>query len=111
MDSGSPKKSVTQTLQITVLDANDKPRDLSLSNNTVRENATVNFPIGVLSASDEDAGQRLSFSLTNSDNGRFKIDSRGRLLKAKATDYETSQVHHVTVRVTDNGSPSLSVSN
>lgn len=111
VDSGFPIKSVTRTLRITVTDVNDQPRDLSLSKNTVKENAPVNFPVGMLNASDEDFGQRLSFSLTDSDNDRFKLDSQGTLLKAKSADYETNKVHYVTVSVTDNGSPPMSVSN
>ena len=111
MDSGSPRKSVTQTLRITVVNTNDQPRDLSLSNNTVTENAPLNFVIGTFTARDEDTSQQLAFSLVDSDDGRFKVDSQGRLLKANETDYETNIVHYVTATVRDNGSPSMSVRN
>lgn len=97
-------------MNITINDVNDKPRDIRLSNQKVKENAPINTVIGQLTARDEDSGQRLVFTLDNDDNGRFKIDGTGRLLKAKVTDYETSKVHLVTVRATDNGSPRLWVS-
>ncbi|XP_048583508.1 protocadherin Fat 4 isoform X2 [Nematostella vectensis] len=106
-DSGSPPKSFERNFNITVNNVNDKPRGLLLSNQYVKENAPINSVIGQFSARDEDNGQRLVFSLDNDDNGRFRVDGLGRLVKAKQTDYETSKAHQITVRVTDDGNPRL----
>lgn len=108
-DSGSPSYSINASFTITLNDINDQPRDLQLSNYKVTENAAINFKIGNLSASDEDSGQKLNFSLVDDDAGRFGLDSKGVLYKAKSTDYETNKVHFIVARATDNGSPSLSV--
>ena len=109
-DSGSPPQTVEASFNITLNDINDQPRGLQLSNYKVVENASINFNIGNLSASDEDKGQKLNFSLVDDDSGRFSLDSKGVLYKAKSTDYETSKVHYIVAKVTDDGNPSLSVS-
>ena len=109
-DSGTPSKSIQRNFSITINDVNDRPRDLKLSNKTIKENAPINTVIGQFTARDEDINQRLVYSLTDDDNGRFKTDRSGRLLKAKDTDYETSKVHSLVARVTDNGNPAMTVS-
>ena len=109
VDSGSPSQSINASFNILLNDINDQPRGLKLTNYKVKENAPINFKIGNLSASDEDKGQKLNFSLVDNDAGRFVLDSEGVLYKAKATDYETSKVHHIVAKVTDDGKPSLSV--
>lgn len=109
-DSGSPSKSIQITFFITINDVNDRPRDLKLSNNTIKENAPIDTVIGQFISRDEDTNQQLVYSLIYDDKGRFKIDNSGQLLKAKDTDYETSKVHSIEARVTDNGSPALNVS-
>ena len=110
VDSGSPSQSVNASFNITLNDVNDQPRSLKLSDYKVTENAPLNTVVGNLSASDEDKGQKLNFSLVDDDSGKFALDSKGGLYKAKSTDYETSKVHYVVAKVTDNGQPVLSVS-
>ena len=109
VDSGSPAKSIDSSFSIAVINVNDRPRDLNLSNYKVKENAPLNSKVGTLSATDQDKGQSLTFALVDDDGGRFTLDGRGGVLKAKATDYETSKVHHITAKATDNGNPVLSV--
>ena len=110
VDSGSPSLSINASFNISVNDVNDQPRGLQLSNYKVSENASINTIVGNLSATDEDAGQKLSFSLVDDDNGRFGLDNNGGIYKAKSTDYETSKVHYIVVNVTDNGQPPKAVS-
>lgn len=62
-----------------------------------------------LTARDEDAGQSLTYTLTNDDSGRFSVDFQGRLYKAKDVDYETQNYHLISAMVQDNGNPSLAV--
>ena len=110
MDSGSPPKSIDASFIINVRDVNDRPRALSLSHYTLKENAPLNYVIGTFSATDEDSGQALSFSLDDDDGGRFAVRNNRDLVRAKQVDYETSRVHYITARVKDNGNPRLSVS-
>ena len=109
-DSGSPPKSIVASITISVNDVNDQPRALSLSNFTMKEDAPMNYVVGNFSATDEDSGQTLSFSLDDDDGGRFAVRNNRELVRAKQVDYETSRVHYVTARVKDNGNPRLSVS-
>ena len=60
-------------------------------------------------ARDEDASQSLTYSLTNDDNGRFRVDSQGNLYKAKDVDYETQTTHVIRAMVQDSGNPSMKV--
>ena len=95
-DSGSPELFVDAMFVINVTDENDKPRNLDLSNENVRENAGAS--VGILSANDED-GDSVTYSLSHDDNEMFRM-----------VDYEFSKGYNVTVLARDNGSPSLSVS-
>ncbi|XP_065840080.1 protocadherin Fat 4-like isoform X2 [Oscarella lobularis] len=107
-DSGFPPLSVSVTLSITVTDENDKPRNLNVSDNKVRENSVVGTRVGFLSADDED-GDSIAFSLSHSDNGMFRIVGN-QLQTAKAFDYEISKVYNVTVVARDSGLPPLWIS-
>ena len=108
-DSGSPPLEKDFVLTVRVTDANDQPRSLRIDNFQVKENEPAGTWIGNFSADDEDRGQKLSFKLTDDDNGQFKLVGH-QLLKAKQTDYETKTSHRVTVVVEDDGIPRKSVS-
>lgn len=57
------------------------------------------------------AGQTVTYTLTEDDEGHFGVDSGGNLYKASnKTNFETSKSHKITVKITDNGSPLMSVS-
>jgi hypothetical protein len=108
-DDGVPSLFYDTDFVIYIRDVNDQPRDLKLSNNRVKENATINSLIGQFSARDEDAGQSKSYSLSDDDSGRFRVDTSGALYKAKTTNYETQKKHTIRAVVTDNGSPATKV--
>ncbi|XP_041351068.1 protocadherin Fat 4-like [Gigantopelta aegis] len=104
-----------------VEDVNEAPTKVTLSNNTVVEMSPSGIEIGQLIASDPDKNQILTFSLQDDVGGRFKIE--GNYLKTADTglhclekggancllDYETSKSHNIAVKVSDNGSPPLSI--
>ena len=77
----------------------------------MKEDAPQGTFIGQFSAEDEDENpkQTFSFSLVDVDGGRFAVSSSGMLTKVKETDYETDKLHKIQVRVTDSGTPPLSV--
>ena len=108
VDSGSPSLQKDFSLTITITDANDKPRNLAIDTFSVKENAALNTLVGTFTATDEDAGQTLSYKLTDDDSGLFTLKGK-QLLKAKAIDYETKTSHSVTVEVADSGNPQESV--
>ena len=108
-DSGNPRLSFTKGLTINISDINDRPRDIRLSSNILKENATKGSMIGQLTVTDEDIDQSITFRLTNDDNGRFALTGNSVLTKAKDTNYESSKTHRVTVEAKDNGNPPLKV--
>ncbi len=98
--------SATDTIDVSVTPINDAPTDLSLSANTVAENAANGTVVGIVSGSDVDTGDTKTYSLTDSAGGRFAINnSTGVVTVANGTllNYEAATSHNVTVRVTDSG--------
>jgi Ca2+-binding RTX toxin-like protein len=90
-----------EQLQIVIVqDQNQTPTDISLSNATIAENSTTGTVIGVLSATDPDAGDTFTFTLLDDAGGLFAIEGSD-LVVAGVLDFETSNSHQVTVRVTD----------
>lgn len=110
-DNKSPSFTTSQAFNITVTDENDPPYDLKLTGNQVNESAVYGTHFGLLSATDEDANpkQSLTFSIVDSDGGRFAVFGNGTLYKANSSDYETSQSHRIQVKVSDNGVPATFV--
>lgn len=107
-DNGNPVEHFDKTFSINLYDDNDRPCDLSLTNNMVFENATTGAVIGSFKARDEDKDQKLSFSLLNDDGGRFAI-SGDQLITLTSLDHEADNRHLITVAVVDNGYNALKV--
>ncbi|KAA0146321.1 hypothetical protein FNF29_08136 [Cafeteria roenbergensis] len=98
--------AVTKTVVVSVTDANERPV-IADAERQVEENSPVNTPVGdILPASDQDAGQTLSFAITSgNDDGMFKIDGcSGQVKVARAAlDFETTKEYSLQVTVTDDG--------
>ncbi len=76
---------------------------------TVPENSANGTLVGTISASDPDAGQTLSYSLSGT--SAFSVESTGgklRVADENQLDYETNKSFSFTVTVTDNGTSTLS---
>ena len=91
---------------ITVVNVNDAPTDISLSANTIAENAPANTVIGSLSTTDVDSGNTFTYSLVagtgDADNAAFNID--GNNLRATSSfDFETKSSYTVRIKSTDQG--------
>lgn len=71
----------------------------------------IGQPVGTLSTVDPDAGDTLTYSLTNNADGRFAIQG-DQIVIADATklDFEAATSHNVTVQVTDAGGNTYSES-
>lgn len=78
----------------------------------INENSAGGTVVGTVAASDPDAGQTLSYSITaGNTNGAFAINAAtGQITVANsaALDFETYSTFNLTVNVSDNGSPLLS---
>jgi Ca2+-binding RTX toxin-like protein len=85
---------------------NHAPAIGELSANAVVENAADGTLVGVVAATDPDAGDALTYALLDDAGGRFTIDpTSGAITVADGAllDYETADQHSVVVQVTDAG--------
>ena len=100
--------SFDKTFTINLSDVNEKPTITAFSfanGDTVPENSANGTVIGSVAASDPDAGDQLSYSLSNNANGAFAIDANGVVTVADSSklDFETDPVQTIEVVVTDKG--------
>ncbi|WP_372790553.1 Ig-like domain-containing protein, partial [Paraconexibacter sp.] len=93
-----------QAFTITVTDAAEPPTAVALSSSTVPENQPTGTPVGLLSATDPDAGDTAGFSLVAgpgaTDNASFAIVGN-ELRTAAPLNFEAGAVRSVRVRATD----------
>ena len=110
-DNGDPALSVDRPFTVTVTDANDIPSMISLSNDSVAENLPAGQLIGLLSTTDQDAGQTHAYSFADlgpgcsgADNSLFAIDG-AELRSTETFDYETRSSYSVCIQTSDDGTP------
>ena len=93
-----------ENFTIDVGNVNEGPGDLTLTGNSVSENAADGTVVGSVSASDPDSGETFSYSLSDSADGRFTVDAEtGEITVADGTklNFEDASSHEITVEVTD----------
>uniref|UniRef100_A0A914UQL5 Uncharacterized protein n=1 Tax=Plectus sambesii TaxID=2011161 RepID=A0A914UQL5_9BILA len=107
-DSGSPPLTVSTTVDIAVLDANDHAPKFAqtLYQATVEENSKVGTKVVQVVARDADSGEfgRLAYRLTSATE-EFAIDDNGWITVKSSIDRETMSGHRLTVEVSDGGRP------
>jgi hypothetical protein len=94
------------TVDVNLNDVNEVPTDLALAGSIVDENSANGTAVGTVTGTDVDAGDVLTYSLTNSAGGRFAIDlNSGQVTVANASllDFETAVTHSIIVQTTDSG--------
>ncbi|ULA64539.1 MAG: hypothetical protein LZF86_140065 [Nitrospira sp.] len=104
--AAQPMSNETASVSLTVTSVNEAPTGLSLSTNTVAENAANGTAVGTVTGADPDAGDTKTYSLTDNAGGRFAIDSTTGVITVAnggLLDYEAAASHNVTVRVSDSG--------
>jgi hypothetical protein len=82
---------------------NVAPTDIALTASTIAENSAQGTVVGVLSVTDPDAGDTVTFTLTNNAGNRFQIVGTSLQAGSVATNYEGATSHQITVRATDAG--------
>jgi hypothetical protein len=107
-DSGTPAEHLEEIFTITVLDVNETPTDIALSDASVAENQPTGTSVGTFSTTDPDTGQTFTYTLVpgagDTDNAAFSIVSDG-LQTAASFDFETKSSYSIRVRTTDSGTP------
>ena len=96
--------SFEESLSIAVSDVNEAPNDITLSADVLDENAGANAQVGTLSATDQDTGNVLTFSLIAgagaTDNNLFLIE--GNTLRAvRSLNFEEQSSYSIRVQVSD----------
>jgi hypothetical protein len=92
------------TITIHVVDVNQPPSDINLSNQSVFENEDPDTLVGVLSSVDQDLSDTHTYGLVagvgDEGNGSFYIDG-DQLMTAESFNYEVQDSYSVRIRSTD----------
>ncbi|MBK7172697.1 MAG: cadherin domain-containing protein [Bacteroidales bacterium] len=110
-DNGSVSLSSQATITISLTDVNESP-NISNQSFSIAENSMNGTSVGVVAASDPDAGQTLAYSiLSGNTSGAFAVNTTtGAITVANsaAMNYEINPVFNLSIQVHDNGIGSLS---
>lgn len=102
--SNTSAGTVINNLMISVVDMNDTPTGISITNSELDENLESGVLVGMLIAEDEDSEDEYTFELVSgegdSDNGRFGISGHD-LISAVVFDYENQSNYSIRVKVSD----------
>lgn len=97
---------VEESFVITIVDVNEAPTSVTLTNSSILENAAANTVVGSLSTTDVDAGDSFVYTLVagvgSTDNSSFAIVNN-QLQSVSAFDFEAKQSYSVRIRSTDRG--------
>ena len=105
-------RSAQSRVEIIITDINDNSPVFSPSSYTITvyENASINFNLITVTATDADAAgpnSDISYSIPSGNDGNlFRISSTGVISIVSALDFETAMSHSLIVQATDNGTPS-----
>ena len=105
-DSGTKSLSMTKSFVINVVDLNEAPLQITLSNNVAPENAGPSM-IGQFASDDpdneRDVRQTFTYSLVNGNERNLFNISGSELKTIENLNYENTSSWHLVVRTTDNG--------
>ena len=97
----------TKQLTIRIIDANDTPSDLQLSNASVNENRPAGTFVAELITTDQDANNTFTYSLVNgvgdADNGNFSVRNDS-VFTSVILDLNTQATHTIRVQTNDGNS-------
>ena len=92
--------SGTAQVRVNISPVNDAPTGLSLSENSVLENAAAGKIIGRLQVEDPDADDKFKFGLSKDSRDDFTLDGSN-LLTKRPFDYEKEKSFTISIQVTD----------
>jgi hypothetical protein len=91
------------TQNITVTAVNDAPTISSASDGSVAENAPTTTVVYQIQASDPDAGDVLTYSLSGLDAASFEVNAQGAVRLKASADFEVKNSYSLNVVATDKG--------
>jgi Ca2+-binding RTX toxin-like protein len=96
--------SYVETITVDVTNINEAPGNVTLAGGAVAELARNGAVVGAFSATDQDAGDVLTYRLMDDAGGRFEIKNGSLVVKnGFKLDFEQAQSHNVTVEAKDAG--------
>ncbi|MBT7756509.1 MAG: hypothetical protein HN732_04220 [Rhodospirillaceae bacterium] len=101
---GSDTAQSSGSFKVNINPVADTPDDVTLTADGVDENASNGTVVGTAAGVDPDSGETFTYSLTDNAGGRFAISANtGEITVADGSllDFETTQSHNITIRVTD----------
>ena len=107
-DSGTPAESYAESFVIDVQNANDPPSAIAISSDTVKEKVS-GATVGVLSASDQDAGQTHVFALVEPDSVFEIVNNTLKLKAGMFLELASGTPVQVGVTATDSGNPAAAI--
>ncbi len=87
-------------ITINILDENDSPTDVVLSNPKVAENTEEGNIIGTFTSTDEDTSDSYTYSIVGGDAGFFSIDN-DKLINTAVFNFEVKSTYSITVKTKD----------
>jgi VCBS repeat-containing protein len=108
-DNGSTENngantSPARTFTITVGPVNDAPTGITLSSNSIAENAVAGTQVGYFVTQDVDNTFGFVYTLSGTDAGAFAMTNTNYLVTSRSLDFETKNTYMLHVRTTDPGS-------
>jgi hypothetical protein len=96
--------STEKAFTISITNANEAPTDITLSANSIVENAGSNATVGSLSTTDPDAGDSFTYTLVagtgDTDNSAFSINTAALTMNSSA-NFEAKSSYSVRIRAAD----------
>ena len=100
-DNGSPPMRAIVSLYIDLQDVNEKPTNITLSNQSVQENKPTGTVIGQLDVTDPDRNQSHVCILTDSANGKVALSNNELIVGSAELNYEVASSFSVRVLCRD----------
>jgi len=88
------------TVNDIMIEGNNPPSDIALSNNQINENESIGTLIGVLTANDPDFGDSHIFSLIGANASLFSIQNES-LMTAASFNFEQQSIYSITIQAED----------
>ena len=101
--------SLDAPIGVRILNVNERPTDLSLSNASVKENAAIGFTVGSFSVLDPDPGDSHTYTVSGTDAAFFRVQGPSLKLK-KSLDYDDKRSLEIDVQANDTGGLDTEVS-
>ena len=105
-DSGTKPLTVQKTFEIQVLDVNERPEQILLSNNQLPENGGPLF-VGELSTQDPDTAQSFTYSLVSADRENVFYINGSQLRTHESLNYENRSLWDLMINTADQGGKSF----